>query len=292
MFRRALICTDFADGLHRLGNFLPSLAAGGMEQIVFLHSVPFWTKGQIPREDKEKVKQARSRLDPILDKVPEGLQVAVEVVSGEPTNNLLKVAKQHDSEVIIMGASPSTMLSDRIFGSTTMSVSKHTQIPIVTFPTTLLSAFTGEELSLRCQHLFRFVLIPYDGSQTADELVQEFEEYVRKRLGKGSLKKCLLAWIIDAGTLPEISKDAQVREAEEKLVPIKARLENMGLEVETEVRLGEPVPDILELAQMSDICAIAVASHTLGKIWEWRPSFTGEMLRRSCEPVIFFPPKG
>ena len=291
MFRRALISTDFADGLHRLGNFLPNLAAGGMEQIVFLHSVPFWTKGQIPREDKEKVKKARSRLEPILEKVPEGLEVALEILSGEAKHNVLKVAKQYESEVIMLGASPSTMLSDRIFGSTTMNISNQTNIPLVTFPTALLSAFTNEELSLRCQHLFRFILIPYDGSQTAEELVQEFERYARARMGKGSMHKCLLAWVIDAGALPEVSKEAPVREAEEKLAPIKARLEAVGLQVETEVRLGEPVPDILELAQMSDICAIAVASHSLGKLWEWRPSFTGEMLRRSCEPVVFFPSK-
>ena len=62
MFQRLLICTDFSDNLHRLAKFVPSLAAGGMQKIVFLHVAAFWEEGEIPREDTEKVAQARDRL--------------------------------------------------------------------------------------------------------------------------------------------------------------------------------------------------------------------------------------
>jgi hypothetical protein len=61
------------------------------------------------------------------------------------------------------------------------------------------------------------------------------------------------------------------------------------LQVDVEVRLGEPIVDILELAQMSDICAIAVSADNLSNLWDWLPSFRRELLRRSCEPIIFFP---
>jgi len=288
MFKRVLISTDLDDGLVRLGKFLPSLAAGGMEHIVFLHSVPLWTKGQIPREDTEKISLARDRLNAILNQVPDGLQVEVEVLSGNPTENILKAVERHKSEVMILGASYRNLLSEKLFGSTTLDLSGRTNIPMMTIPTALLSPLTSEELDLRCRHLFRYILLPYADTQASGVLIKEFKRYAQNR-PPNSLERCMLAWVIDAGVLRQVPKDYKLKEAHEKLAPIQAELEAIGLQVDVEVRLGEPLLDILDLAQMSDICAVALASNSLGKILDWFPSFAAEVLRRSCEPVIFFP---
>ncbi len=288
MFKRVLISTDLSDGMLRLGKFLPSLAAGGMEHIVFVHSVPLWTKGQIPREDTEKISLARDRLNAILTQVPEGLQVEVEVLSGNPTENILKAVERHKSEVMILGASNRNLLSEKLFGSTTLELSGRTNIPMMTIPTALLSPLTSEELDLRCRHLFRYILLPYADTQASGVLLKEFKRYAQKR-PPNSLERCMLAWVIDAGVLRKVPKDYKLKEAHEKLAPIQAELEAIGLQVDVEVRLGEPLLDILDLAQMSDICAVALASNSLGKILDWFPSFAAEVLRRSCEPVIFFP---
>ncbi len=288
MFKRVLISTDLSDGLLRLGKFLPSLAAGGMEHIVFVHSVPLWTKGQIPREDTEKITVARDRLNGILTQVPDGLQVEVEVRSGNPTENILKAAEQYKSEVIILGASNRNLLSERLFGSTTLDLSGRTNIPLMTIPTALISPLTSEELDLRCRHLFRYILLPYADTPASGVLIKEFKRYAQNRPAH-SLERCMLAWVIDGGVLRNVPKDYKLKEAHEKLAPLQAELEAIGLQVDVEVRLGEPVLDILDLAQMSDICAVALASNSLGKILDWFPSFAAEVLRRSCEPVIFFP---
>ena len=60
MFESCLICTDFNDGLHRLMDFIPNLAAGGLKQIIFCHSVPLWEEGEVPRIDREKSKILQS----------------------------------------------------------------------------------------------------------------------------------------------------------------------------------------------------------------------------------------
>lgn len=288
MFKRVLISTDLSDGMLRLGKFLPSLAAGGMEHIAFVHSVPLWTKGQIPREDTEKISLARDRLKGILNEVPDGLQVEVEVLSGNPTENILKAAERYKSEVMILGASYRNLLSEKLFGSTTLELSGRTNIPMMTIPTALISPLTSEELDLRCRHLFGYILLPYADSQASGVLIKEFKRYAQNR-PPHSLERCMLAWVIDAGVLRKVPKDYKLKEAYEKLAPIQAELEAIGLQVDVEVRLGEPLLDILDLAQMSDICAVALASNSLGKILDWFPSFAAEVLRRSCEPVIFFP---
>lgn len=288
MFRRILVSTDLADGLYRLGQFLPSLATSGIEQIVFLHCVSFWTKGQIPREDKEKLKQATDRLSPIREKAPDGMEVAIEIKSGPPIDHILKVAQTYKSDLIILGSEPKTLLSDKIFGSSVVDLSARTNIPLMTFPSALLSAFTAEELDLRCRHLFRYIGIPYDDVDASKQLISEFKRYAQKRPAN-SLQRCMLAWIIDAGILKDVPKDSLLKEAHEKLGTIKAELESLDLQVDIEVRLGEPVPDILEIARMSDICAIAVGGKNLGGSWDWVRNFTRDILRGSSEPVIFFP---
>lgn len=288
MFRRILVSTNFADGLYRLGQFLPSLAAGGVEQIVFLTCVPLWTKGQIPHEDKAKIEEARDRLSSITENIPDGMEVAIEVKSGPPIDRILKVAQSYKSEVIMLGSEPKTLLSDKIFGSSVIDLSARTNIPLMTFPAALLSAFTSEELDLRCRHLFRYVGIPYDDVDASKKLIAEFKRCAEKRPAN-SLQRCMLAWIIDAGLLRDIPKDSLLQEAQEKLAAIKTELESLDLQVDIEVRLGEPVPDILEIARMTDICAIALGGKNLGSSWDWVRNFTRDILRRSSEPTIFFP---
>jgi nucleotide-binding universal stress UspA family protein len=288
MFRRILVSTNLTDGLYRLGQFLPSLAAGGIEQIVFLHCVPFWSKGQIPREDTEKIQQAQERLSFITENIPNGMEVAVEIKSGLPIDHILKVAQTYQSEVILVGTEPKTLLSDQLFGATIIDLSARIKIPLINFPTPLLYALTAEEMDLRCRHLFRYVGIPYDDTDASHQLVAEFKRYAAQRPAN-SLERCMLAWIIDGGILREVPKDSLLKEAQEKLAAIKTELAGLGLQVDVEVRLGELVSDILQIAAMSDICAIAVAGKSLGGSWEWGRNVRRDLLRGSSQPVIFFP---
>jgi len=288
MFRKILVSTNFTDGLHRLGQFLPSLAAGGVEQIVFLHCVPFWSKGQIPREDTEQIKKAQDRLSFITENIPNGMEVAVEIKSGLPIDHILKVAQTYKSDVVVVGTEPKTLLSDQLFGATIIDLSARIKVPLITFPTPLLYALTAEELDLRCRHLLRYVGIPYDDTDVFPQLVAEFKRYAAQRPAN-SLERCMLIWIIDAGILREVPKDSLLKEAQAKLGAIKTELAGLNLEVDIEVRLGEPVPDILEIAAMSDICAIAVAGKNLGGSWDWVRNFRRDLLRGSSQPLIFFP---
>ena len=79
MFQRFLICTDLDDGLQRLVNFVPSLAVGGVQQLTFLHSVPVWEEGGVPRPDTEKIEAARNFLSQAKQAVSDGIQVNLEV---------------------------------------------------------------------------------------------------------------------------------------------------------------------------------------------------------------------
>lgn len=289
MFQNLLFCTDFSDGIQRLTRFVPSLTATGAKRIVFMHSVPF-DGGEIPRVDQEKVKWAREQLSDALTNIPAGVDVHIEVESGRPSELILKTAKTHQSDLIVLGTPVRGSLQEKLFGSTAMNLCQRTTVPLMVLRPQLISTYTSEELNLRCQHLFRWLLLPYDGSDTAKRLVSQIQTLASDRPDH-SLERCHICWVVEDVTRRGVPRDLYVEPAKQGLASVKAQLTTSGLQVETEVRQGDPVVEVLAIAQMADVSAIAVSSGSLGKLQELSmPSFTRELMRRSWHPIVYFPP--
>ncbi|MCX7592533.1 MAG: universal stress protein [Fischerella sp.] len=291
MFEQILICTDFSDGLHRLANFISSFALAGIKQIVFLHVVPLWEKGIIPQVDREKIEQAQTRLVEAVGENPTDVEVKIEVQSGKPVETILKVAQTYQSQLIVLGSQSRSLLAEKLVGSTMVDLSRRTTIPLLVLRPQLISTYTCEELTLRCQHLLRSLLLPYNGTKTANYLVEKIKLLAQQQSGR-FLQHCKLCWVLENVGRREIPRKILPQQAQQTLSQIKADLEAVNLQVETEVREGYPVTQILETAVMADISAIAVSSGTIGKPQEWLvSSFAAEILRHSWYPVLFFPPE-
>lgn len=292
MFHRLLVCTEFSDGVDRLAYFTPSLAKAGVEQIVFLHSVPLREGEGIPRVDSEKVAQARKMLEAATHDAPTDVDVKVEVESGRPIDTILKTATRYQTDLIILGMPIRTLLTEKLFGSTTMGLCQRITVPLMILRPQLISTYTSEELSLRCQHLFRYLLIPYDGSDSANYLIDRIKTIAQNGPTQ-SLERLHLCWVVDDVGRRGVPRDYQIDAARESLASVKADLDPLNVFINPiEVRQGNAVVEVLESAKMSDVSAIAVSSGSLGKILEWSsPSFAGELLRRSWHPLIYFPPK-
>ena len=292
MFQRLLICTDLMDGVQRLVDFVPSLAVGGVQQIVFLHVVQISGDHAVPRVDQDALEAARRRLSTAQTSIPDGVEVHVEVQSGQPVDRILNTAATYKSDIIILGTQSRSLLTEKLFGSTTMALCQRAKIPLMVFRPQLLSTYTVEELNLRCRHLFRYFLIPYDGSNVAEYLVKRVKELAQNRPAD-SLDECLLCWVVETVRRRSVSalmQEEETKKAKTQLEKVKADLETLKLKVSTEVMQGEPIPEILLKAQVYDVTAIVAASDSLGKILELSvPCFTGDLLRRSWFPVIYFP---
>lgn len=290
MFQNLLFCTDFTDGIHRLTRFVPSLVTTGVKRIVFMHCVPL-DGGEIPRVNQEKLDQARAQLQPALENIPAGVDVHIEVVSGKPSEMILRTAKTYQSELVVLGMPIAGVLKEKLFGSTTMNLCPRTTTPLMILRPQLVSTYTSEELDLRCRHLFRYLLIPYDGSETAKYLIGQIKALAVNR-DRHSLERCHLCWVAEDVTRRGLPKDFYVEPARQAIALVATDLKAIGLEVTAEVRQGDPVVEILELAQMVDVSVIAISSGSLGKLQELSiPSFTRELIRRSWHPILYFPPK-
>ncbi|MEC4983393.1 MAG: universal stress protein [Oscillatoria sp. PMC 1076.18] len=291
MFQRCLICTDFSDGLHRLVHFVPSLARSGIQQIVFLHSVPLWEEGGVPRIDEEKVEQAKARLSPALENVPEGIEVQIELPCGRPLDTIPRILEKYQFDAILTGTPIRSLLQEKLFGSTSVALAKITSTPLLIFRPQLISTYTREELELRCQHLGRYLLIPYNDSQAAKYLVEQIKSYAQNR-PENSLQQCMLIWVVDDSMRRGMPIEHRLQKATEKLEAVKVELEQLDLQVNTEVRQGNAILEILEAAIEFDISAIAIASDNRNTLLEWTaPSFANDILRKSWFPMLFFSPK-
>lgn len=289
MFQRLLVCTDLTDGLQRLVQFVPSLAAGGIQHITFLHVMPIDGR-EIPRIDETKVQQIRDQLTPDPTTVPAGVEVKAEVESGRIPERILATAQADHIDVIMLGTTSQSLLSEKLFGSTAITLCQARKVPILIMRPQLISSYTVEELNLRCRHLFRYLLLPINGGNASQYLVATLQQQVEQQ-PQVPLKQCFLLWVIEENDrIDKLLHDNRVQEAEAGLAAAKAQLESANLEVIAQTGRGEPIPETLRIALEYDITAIALASDTLGKLSEWsKPSFTGELLRRSWHPVLFMP---
>ncbi len=291
MFQRPLICTDLTDGLQRLVEFVPSLVAGGMTHLVFLHAVPLREEATIPKADAEKIDRAQDVLSAALKQVPAGADVKVEVQAGRPLDVILKMVTTHQADVIILGTQPRNLLTEKLFGSTTTELSQRTTIPLLTLRPQMISTYTSEELSLRCQHLLRYLLLPYDDSSASKHTIEQIKHFVQTQSAQ-ALKGVILCWVVEEGGRHELTLAQQQQVVCETLEPVRDDLVSCGVEVTLDVRRGNPIAQVLAAAQESDTSAIVLSTDNRGNLLDWSaPSFTGEILRRSWHPVLFFPPK-
>ncbi|MEO0488620.1 MAG: universal stress protein, partial [Cyanobacteria bacterium J06659_2] len=280
MYQRALICTDFTDGIYRLTAFIAELKAGGLRHLVFFHNVPIDEDRGIPRIDEEQVEACCNRLESSLPDLPDGITVEVKVESGRVTDNILEVTKADEIDVVILGAATRNVLQEQFFGSTTKELLQKIPVPILILRPQLISAYTAEELALRCCHLFRYFLLPYDDSDSAKFIVSRILEQLEAH-PSGGLEKALLLWVIDDSIREELRAGMTPETLQEPLDQTAQKLSAKQIEVKTEIQQGDPCAEILKAAEIHDISAIALSSGAKG----WRrwsvPSTTSAILRQS-----------
>jgi nucleotide-binding universal stress UspA family protein len=289
MFQRALICTDFTDGMYRLAKFVPSLVAGGFKSLVFFHNVSVDSGREIPREDPELLEGPRQRLQEFLREVPDTVDVTIEVQMGRASDSILRLAKQHRSDVIFLGTPTRTMLEEKLFGSTTVRLTEKTGIPITILRPQLISTYTTAELELRCAHLFRYLLVPYDGTEGSKTLIDKIKQQIQGN-PDSVLERVRLLWVIDDNVRRELHGDHPIKQAEQELDQIQSELAALNLVVNATIVEGNPLEEIMKTAEAHDVGAIATCSRGIGGILKWSaPSLTREVLRGSWHPVLFFP---
>jgi nucleotide-binding universal stress UspA family protein len=292
MFERALICTDLYDGLHRLVHCVPHLALSGLKQVIFLHSIPVWEQSTLASVDQAKINSAQEKLAPALKNIPDGMTVSVEISNRRPVDAVQEILAHHPIDVILMGNPMRGAVQEKLFGSTSLAIASITAIPLLIFRPQLLSVYTLDELALRCQHLWKHLLIPYDGSADAIYLIEQIEKYAQT-CTPSSFDDCILVRVVENVSRDPSVTECRLNDARRELASVQARLEKLGLQVQIEVRQGTPVLEVLAAAADDDISAIAVATSHRSNLLEWLAvrRINEDILHQLWFPLLFFSPK-
>lgn len=130
------------------------------------------------------------------------------------------------------------------------------------------------------------ILVTLDGSECAERVLPLAEKMAREL--KAAVALLRVAYV---HTFPGVDPiDAQVkvvREAEEYLGKIERQLTEKGLKVETHVRYGHDVDEILNHAAQADIDLIALTTHGRSGVKRFLLGSVAEkVLRHSSKPIF------
>ncbi|AFZ46575.1 UspA domain-containing protein [Cyanobacterium stanieri PCC 7202] len=289
MLQRCLICTDLKDGLHKLTRFVASFEHSGLKEITFLHSVPVWTEGEIPRIDYERIEEVKNFLSSQLENVPDTIKVNIEVISGDATPNIIETVEKYNIDFVILGTAVRTAIQEGLFGSTATKLTKKLKVPLMILRPQLISVYRDEELALRCKHLNRFWLVPYKGGKSSRYLIDKVKEYCQKETIK-TRHQILLLTVVEEVSRSPILLENRLENAEKDLAVVEQELKDLGLEVQSLVKKGDPITEILDVALNYDVSAIAIADDRDNILLNWTVrSFGQEILHRSWFPLVYFP---
>ena len=282
MFRRILICTDLTDGLQRLISTVNDLQQIGVSQVVFAHCVPFAEESDIPHPDEKAVLAAQRCLDPAIAGNLSGIDLHIEIGSGKPEEWLPSIAAQYRSELLVLGTPPRSFLVEKLFGSTSAALAQRCHLPLLALRPPLIQVYRQDELSLRCQNLFRELWISFDSMVTGQLLVdylthtlaQHWEQNLEQDAASDrpiAIDKCWLVAIV-AQESRRFPNDHKIQEAQTYLEGFKTQLSSYGVAIETQIYTGQDWQDILSLtagsnteSNISAICVTANRGEEIGR---------------------------
>ncbi|OGL58706.1 MAG: hypothetical protein A3J27_15620 [Candidatus Tectomicrobia bacterium RIFCSPLOWO2_12_FULL_69_37] len=133
--------------------------------------------------------------------------------------------------------------------------------------------------------MFRKILVPLDGSPAAEQILQKLGE-----IANGDREVHLLR-VANASQLPGVDPaELQVnvlREAEEYLAALEARLRAEGLRVESHVRYGHPAEEIIEHIRHWRYDLVAMTTHGRSGVSRLlMGSVTESVIRGATIPVL------
>jgi nucleotide-binding universal stress UspA family protein len=139
--KRILVPTDFSESAENAQRYGTSFAKEYRAQLVLLHVVETLSVGYasdlfpVPMTEvfEEMASYARAELSKLAEKArARGVDVRELVVQGKPATEILRVAREEESDIIVLGTHGKGVLDHALFGSTTERVVRRAPCPVLT----------------------------------------------------------------------------------------------------------------------------------------------------------------
>ena len=211
------------------------------------------------------------------------LRVAV----GKPAGEILRVARERETDLIVMSSQGRSGVSKRFFGSTTERVLRETTVPVLVTPKDGGDVRSLADISRRV----RRIVAPVDLTAASAHQVM-----VAAGLAGGLSVPLILAHVLEPVFVPPAVRlavpgsDAERRaEAEAQLLDL-AGAALAAPAVETLVVSGDPSEEIVKLAETRGAGLVVIGLHSSGLLGPRMGSVTYRVLCLAHALVIALPP--
>ena len=224
---------------------LGCLARIGIEEMHLVTVVPSNVHAGMPGMDFEgRRKRGLARYRRTMENA--GFDVETHVVRGTPHRRINGIAGTVGADLTVVGSRGKSPLENRVIGSTARNLARTTVVPLVVNRVER----GAENPEVVRQHLFRRVLFATDFSENADRAFQSFS-YLRHATREATLVHVRSPK--DPGPEGDLSP-------EDRLTELAEQLEEWGIDVEIDVRRGDPADEILAAEAEYDPTTVLVGS--------------------------------
>jgi len=174
----------------------------------------------------------------------EGLEVDARVVEYEdPAETVLRVAKNEEYGLVVMGNRGETEVEVFSLGSIAEKVSRHAECPV---------------LIVKQKTKLAKILVAVDGSESAGKALEYVIQLAKKHKAKVTLLNVQESKIFDLK--PEIARKIGERILSDVTAKVK------GLKLSTQLEFGNPAETIIEVAEKENYDLIVVGSRGLSNV--------------------------
>ena len=139
MFNKILFPTDFSDVSKKALDYIKQLKAGGAREVIVLHvidergfhAIESYSSGNVLNLEMEIMEGVEKELKSIGEELERaGLVVKTMVQKGMPVREILRVEKEEDISVIVIGSHGKSNLEEMFMGSVSEKVARKCMRPI------------------------------------------------------------------------------------------------------------------------------------------------------------------
>ena len=221
------------------------------------------------------------------DAPPVARTLDVRVAVGKPAEEILRVAREQDVELLVMSSHGRSGVSKHFFGSTTERVLRSTDVPVLVTPA---GAGGGASLADVARHVHR-IIVPVDLSGASPHQLR-----VAAGIGKALGLPLIVTHVLEPVAVPPrirrllAGTDAERRvDAETRLGELAASVTD-GTPVETLPLVGDPPQEIVKLADARDGGLIVMGLHSSGLLGPRMGAVTYRVLCTTKSLVLALPP--
>lgn len=295
LVNRILFATDFSECAGRAQAYAVFLAQAYQAKLEILHVLEF-QPGMDPDYDVNRMyleqlrKQAVQQLDELVN-LPAlaALSAQSRITPGMPSQQIKKMAKERDTDLVVLGTHGWTGLEHVLLGSTAERVVRDAPCPMLTVRLPRARGAPREPPTGMGPVAVQRLLVPVDFSDCSLEALEYAVQVGKQFKAVVTILHVLepVSYGLDF-TLRHAGEDRQVRNRVESCLSEFARLlVSQGLTTQHEVRGGTPRDSILDCARERESDLIVMGTHGRRGLSHLATGSVAEaVLRRAPCPVL------